>query len=171
MRRARDIEFNTPGSVVFLDFGDRNFDTPQIIQPAKPDRTFWHRAYEVALDDLAALVAPSRVVICEGEMGKNSVDAPCYEQIFKDEFPDTRFAPMGSAREIEDDKRGLAEALRLVIGGLVVVRLIDRDDRTHIEIADLAAKGIRVLSRRNLESYLFDNEVLRALAVSTDKKE
>ena len=171
MRRARDIESNAPGSIVFLDFGDRNFDTPQIIQPAKPDRTFWHRAYEVALDDLAALVAPSRVVICEGEMGKNSVDAPCYEQIFKDEFPDTRFVPMGGAREIEDDKRGLAEALRLLVGGLVVVRLIDRDDRTDIEIADLAAKGIRVLSRRNLESYLFDDEVLRALAVSADKKE
>ena len=171
MRLARDIESNAPGSVIFLDFGDRNFDTPQIIEPAKADRTFWHRAYEVALDDLAALVAPSRVVVCEGEMGKNSVDAPCYEQIFKDEFPDTRFAPMGGAREIEDDKRGLAEALRLLIDGLVVVRLIDRDDRTHIEIADLAAKGIRVLSRRNLESYLFDDEVLRALAVSADKQE
>ena len=171
MRRARDIELNAPGSVIFLDFGDRNFDTPQIIKPAKANRTFWHRVYEVALDDLAALVAPSRVVVCEGEMGKNSVDAPCYEQIFKDEFKDTRFAPMGGAREIEDDKRGLAEALRLLIDGLVVVRLIDRDDRTHIEIADLAAKGIRVLSRRNLESYLFDDEVLRALAVSTDKQE
>ena len=171
MRRARDIELNAPGSVIFLDFGDRNFDTPQIIEPAKANRTFWHRAYEVALDDLAALVAPSRVVVCEGEMGKNSVDAPCYEQIFKDEFPDTRFAPMGGAREIEDDKRGLAEALRLLIDGLVVVRLIDRDDRTNIEIADLAAKGIRVLSRRNLESDLFDDEVLRALAVSADKQE
>ncbi len=76
---------------------------------------------------------------------------------------------MGGTREIEDDKRGLAEALRLLIGGLVVVRLIDRDDRTNIEIADLAAKGIRVLSRRNLESYLFDDEVLWALAVSADK--
>ena len=126
MRRARDIESNAPGRVVFLDFGDRNFDTPQIIQPEKPDRTFWHRAYDIALDDLAALVAPSRVIICEGEMGKNSVDAPCYEKIFKDEFPDTRFAPMGGTREIEDDKRGLAEALRLLIGSLVVVRLIDR---------------------------------------------
>ena len=67
MRRARDIEAENPGTVVFLDFEGRDFDTPQIIQPAKPDRTFWHRAYEVALGDLAALVAPSRVVICEGQ--------------------------------------------------------------------------------------------------------
>ena len=66
MRRAREIEAEKPGSVVFLDFGNRNFDEPQIIEPTKPDRAFWKRAYGVALDDLATLVAPSRVVICEG---------------------------------------------------------------------------------------------------------
>lgn len=34
------------------------------------------------------------------------------------------------------------------------------------------AKGVRVLSRRNLETYLFEDEILRALALSvgrTDK--
>ena len=148
MRRARDIESNAPGSAVFLDFEDRDFDTPQIIHPTKPDRTFWQRAYEVALDDLAALVAPSRVIICEGEMGMNSVDAQCYDQIFKGEFPDTRFVPMGSAKEVENDKRGLAEALRLLIGGLEVVRLIDRDDLSDWQIAERAKRDIRVLSRR-----------------------
>ena len=73
MRRARDIEASNPGSVVFLDFGERDFDEPQVIEPTVPDRAFWQRAYEVALDDLAALVAPERVVICEGEpMNRNS---------------------------------------------------------------------------------------------------
>ena len=169
MRRARDIEDEHPRSVVFLDFGGRDFDTPQVIQPSKPDRNFWHRTYEVALDDLAALVAPIRVVICEGEMGKKSVDAPCYEQIFKGEFPDTRFVPMGGAREIEDDKRGLAAALQWLFRDLEVVRLIDRDDRSSNQIANHAKKGVRVLSRRNLESYLFDDEVLKALSASVGK--
>ena len=66
MRRARDIEAENPGSVVFLDFGDRDFDKSQTIEPIKPNRKFWKRAYDVALDDLAALVAPKQVIICEG---------------------------------------------------------------------------------------------------------
>ena len=177
MRRARDIEAENPGSVVFLDFGDRNFDEPQVIEPTKPGRRFWKNAYEVALDDLAALVAPSRVVICEGHpktqnpVNNHSHDARCYERIFETEFPETRFVSMGNDREIGGDKRGLAEALRLLIGGLDIVRLIDRDDRSEKEIADANRQGVRVLSRRNLESYLFDGEVLRALALSEDKED
>ena len=60
MRRARDIEAESPGSVVFLDFGDRDFDKPQIIEPATPNRKFWKNAYDVALGDLSELVAPGR---------------------------------------------------------------------------------------------------------------
>ena len=40
MRRAQDIEAENPGSVVFLDFEDRDFDQPQVIEPTKPDRKF-----------------------------------------------------------------------------------------------------------------------------------
>ena len=175
MRRAQDIEAENPGSVVFLDFGDRDFDKPQIIDPTKTDRKFWKKAYNVALDDLAALVAPSRVVICEGEpltsqpVGNHSHDAKCYEPIFEAEFPETRFVSMGNDQQIVGDKRGLAEALRLLVGGLEVVRLIDRDDLTDPTISELIKDGVRVLSRRNLESYLFDDEVLKALAASVGK--
>ena len=42
-----------------------------------------------------------------------------------------------------------------------VVRVIDRDDRSEEEVADLVNDGVRVLSRRNLESYLFDDELLQ----------
>ena len=175
MRRARDIAAKNPGSVIFLDFGGHEFDESVEIKPTVPDRAFWNATYEVALDDLAALVAPSRVVICEGEpltsqpVNNHSHDAKCYETIFEKEFPETRFVSMGSDRQILGDKRGLAEALRLLVGGLEVVRLIDRDDRNDEEIADANRQGVRVLSRRNLESYLFDDEVLRALAVSVGK--
>lgn len=172
MRRARDIEAENSGSVAFLDFGGRDFDKPQPIEPTKPDRKFWKKAYSVALDDLAALVAPERVVICEGQpmtsqpVRNHSHDAKCYERIFEDEFPETRFVSMGNDREIIGDKRGLAEALLSIVDDLKVLRLIDRDDRTKGKIAELNRDGIRVLSRRNLESYLFDDEVLKALAES-----
>ncbi len=175
MRRARDIETQHPGTVVFLDFGDRDFDQPQVIEPTVPDRAFWQRAYEVALHDLAALLTPERVVICEGEpMNRNagqnySHDARCYERIFQDEFPETQFIPGGSASEVASDRRGIAYALGVLTQGTQVVRLVDRDSSSPDEIAELMSLGVRVLSGRNLESYLFDDEVLRALTDSVGK--
>ena len=175
MRRARDIEAGNPGSVVFLNFGERDFDEPVVIEPTTPDRAFWNATYEIALDDLATLVAPERVIICEGEpknrnSGKNySHDARCYERIFETHFPETQFIPGGNASEVASDKRGIAFALGILTQGSEVVKLIDRDSSSPEEIADLKRDGVRVLSRRNLESYLFDDEVLGALAFSVGK--
>ena len=177
MRRAQDIERQNPGTVAFLDFGGHDFDQPKTIKPTKPDLAFWKKAYDVALDDLAALVAPDQVVICEGypktdnPIKNHSHDAQCYECIFEAEFPKTRFISMGNDQEILGDKHGLAQALLSLVNGLKVVRLIDRDDRSDKEIDELNKKDIRVLSRRNLESYLFEDEVLRALAEKVGKAE
>ena len=175
MRRARDIEAENPGSVVFLDFGGRDFDEPMVIEPTIPDRVFWNTTYEIALDDLATLVAPERVVICEGEprnrnSGENySHDARCYQRIFEASFPETQFIPGGNASEVASDKRGIAYALAVLTQGSEVVNLIDRDSLSTEEIDELMQGGVKVLSRRNLESYLFDDEVLQALALSAGK--
>lgn len=171
IRQARDMELDTPGSVVFLDF-DQNFDTSVVIEPANPGREFWKKVYHIALDDLSELLAPERVVICEGEprnrqAGANySHDARCYEKIFAETFPETEFVPGGGAKDVVTDKRGVAYVLRFLTKGVTVWRLIDRDDRSTEEVEELCRgdSKIRVLGRRNLESYLFDDEVLRALA-------
>ena len=174
MRRARDIEAEQPGSVVFLDFDGHDFDKPVIIEPAFPDTAFWNNAYDVALDDLASLVAPERLVICEGEpknrmSGSNYAhDARCYKNIFQAEFPETRFIPGGNSEDVADDKRGLAYAFGVLTQGTEVIRLIDRDARSVEEVSEFKGRGVRVLARRNLESYLFDDEVLTALAVSVN---
>ena len=174
MRRARDIEAEEPGSVVFLDFDGHDFDKPVEIDPAVPDTAFWNNAYDVALADLASLVAPERVVICEGEpknrkSGSNySHDARCYESIFQAEFPESRFIPGGNSAEVADDKRGLAYALGVLTQGTEVIRLIDRDANSVEEVSEFRDRSVRVLTRRNLESYLFDDEVLTALAASVD---
>lgn len=174
MRRARDIERREPGTVAFLDFGDRDYDQPQVVEPTAGNRAFWNRAYGVALDDLAALLAPERVVICEGHpygsVKQHSHDARCYERIFEREFPETRFLSAGNAFEVVGDKWGVAAGLSFLIGGLEVLRLIDRDDRSNEEIADLPT-SVRVLSRRNLESYLFDDEIVCALAMAVGKED
>ena len=182
MRRARDIEMENPGTVVFLDFGPRNFgeppinfDKPQIIEPVTPDRKFWKKAYSVAFDDLSELVAPDRVVICEGRprtedpSPKPPSDAEIYERIFEQEFPQTQFVPMGGKTEVEGDAGRLVSVLKSIVKRVDVIRLVDGDDKNEDERRECRAQGIHVLSRRNLEAYLFDDEVLRALAHSENQ--
>lgn len=175
MRRAKDIANENPDSVVFLDFTDSNLDERTEIAPTVPNRKFWNNVYEIALDDLANLVAPERVVICEGEPRNKTItrnhahDARCYEKIFETEFPETQFVPGGNASEVAEDTRGVAYAIGALTSGIEVLRLVDRDDRSTEEIEELRIQDVRVLGRRNLESYLFDDEILRELASSMNK--
>lgn len=169
LRRARDIEARAPGSVAFLDFESREFDSPVEMRPVRPTRAFWENALRVALDDLADLVAPREVVVCEGNpsgpvAGKNAEhDARCYTAIFGDEMPDAAFVAGGNSHDVAADRFGFAAKLPAIVRGTRVRRLIDRDDHAPADVADFARAGVDVLGRRNIEAYLYDDEVLRAL--------
>jgi predicted ATPase len=175
MRKARELDEATPGTVAFLDFGDLDFDRPTVIEPSRPTRIFWHKQLAVAIDDLAHLVAPREVVICEGNPagpipGKDAeFDATCYDTIFGDEFPDVKFLSAGNAADVTRDRLGFLAALPKIAAGIKVRRLIDRDDHARADIKQFNADGISVLSRRNIESYLFDDEVLAALCEGEGK--
>ena len=176
MRRARDLGIANPGTVTFLDFGGRDFDQVQVIEPELPTRSFWQRVLDVAFDDFAALIAPSEVIICEGSRigdgGKSAgLDAKIFERIFDLEFPDTRFIPGGNADQVERDRLALIEAMQSLVEGTKVRRLIDRDDLSDAEVEERRNQGISVLSRRNFECFLFDDDVLAALYVSNGHPE
>jgi len=170
MRRARDLAALHPGEVIFIDFEGRDFDQPQILEPVLPTRAFWQRSLRVALDDLAELVAPKQVVICEGKplgtgSGRTAIDANCYNVIFGTEFPDSYFLSAGNASDVATDRLAFTEAIKALASGISIIRLIDRDDRSAGEIAALQAQKIKVLSRRHIESYLYDDEILTVLCV------
>jgi hypothetical protein len=38
----------------------------EALKLVQPDRPFWKRAMQIALDDLAGYVAPEQVILCEG---------------------------------------------------------------------------------------------------------
>ncbi|WP_425404381.1 AAA family ATPase [Hwanghaeella sp.] len=177
MRRARDLADQYPDTVYFYDFDGIDFDQPQTLIPVAVNRDFWGRVLNVALDDLAELIAPRQVVICEGApnvpgSGRNADhDAKCYDKIFGDQFPDTTFVSAGDAETVRRDRLALLREIKVLSSGTNVIRVIDRDDRSPEEIADLEGEGVRVLSRRNLESYLFDDEVLTALCAGHGKPE
>lgn len=175
MRKARELYDADPSSVVFLDFGDHDFDQYVVMKPSNPSRAFWENQMHVALDDLASLVAPRQVVICEGNPGgavpgKNAeFDSSIYETIFSGEFPDVKFLSAGSSKKIVDDFLGLAAALPKIVSGVQIIRLIDRDDHARVDVETFKNEGITVLSRRHIEAYVYDDEVLAALCHSVKK--
>lgn len=158
MREAQDLREARPSEVVFLDFSDRDFDTPQEIQPARMDRSMWERMHSVALDDLAELVLPDVLYLCESPPEK-SFDADCYNTIFASEHPRVKFSSVGSKMDVER----LALVLQKAPLNLSVIPVRDRDHMTDQEVQNERDKGVRVLSRTCIEKYLLDDEVLASL--------
>jgi energy-coupling factor transporter ATP-binding protein EcfA2 len=172
LRRARKLSDEAPGSVAFLDFGERDFDEPQSLAPVSLSRTFWKRTIATSIGDIADLVAPSTVVLCEGQPStghRAEFDARCLRTIFEDSEPEADFVAVGNDRQVIADEAGAGQAIQAVVPGATVVRLIDRDDRSDAEVRALREEGVTPLSRRNLESYLLDEEVLEALCIEEGK--
>ena len=76
LAQARQIYAENPDSVAFLDLGVVDPKESVVVQPTTPDRPFWRRQFEVALGDLATLLAPSRVVLCEGYPAAKNAPMP-----------------------------------------------------------------------------------------------
>ena len=127
--------------------------------------------YKVALDDLADLIAPARIIICEGSKTKadKGFDADCYNRIFAESHPDTLFISAGGSTEVERSE-DLIAVLHAVAKGAGVSRLIDRDEMTNEARDERINEGIQVLGRRELENYLYDPKVLMTF-LSTNNKE
>ena len=173
-RKAEELRLSNPSQVIFLDFGfgpdgqPRNFDQTEIIRPAQPDFSFWARHYNIALDDLAQLVAPETIVFCEGsgELGHDGFDSLCYNKIFSTKYTRTEFVSLGASKDVEQRIRILIPVLKQIISGTNVILLRDRDDMSASEISR-KRNNIRVLTNfRNLESLLLSDEVLEMLCRS-----
>ena len=168
VRRAYQL-MQSEDSVAFLDFSERDFDQPVTMPPRIPDASFWHRTYEVALADLADLIAPEHVVLCEGKRVKEDVgfDADCYTAIFSHTHAQTLFRGWGGANEVRAGK-GALDLLATMVGGVTVWRVIDRDDMADPQRAEELAAGVRVLRRREIENYLYDPAVIATFLAKHD---
>lgn len=164
MKKAIELQREEQSTVCFLDTYGKNFDSPVILEPIVPTREFWRRSLEVALDDMASLVAPEALILCEGNNIENGFDATCYRAIFQPHH-DAQFVSVGNSTEVKRDSQGIAAAVQIVAPGTRIIKVIDRDDLTETEIENTVASGTRVLSVRNIEGYLLDDELLNALFV------
>jgi hypothetical protein len=69
----------------------------------------------------------------------------------------------GNATDVRTDRLAIMASLKKIAKGVSIIPLIDRDDHSALDVIDLEATGYGVLGRRQIESYLFDDEVLDAL--------
>ncbi len=148
--------------VIFLDFAADDFDEAVVLTPSPAGRNFWRRTYHVALDDLAALVGPSRIILCEGnrERPPEGFDAQCYSKIFEGTHGDTMFLSRGGSTQVERTE-DLAAVIEALLEGVEILRLIDRDDMTdEVRTIRLENDNMRILSRREIENFLYDPAVL-----------
>ena len=174
LQEAEEIEKEHPGTVAFLDFGERDFDTDQVIRPAKIGKAVLDKFYELAFGDFAKLMLPQTIVFCEGDPNggkRKDFDKTIYSTIFADTHPETFFISSGSCNDIENIEKTHGEIISTLLESTQVIKIVDRDDRSPQEITDLAEKGIKVLKERNLESYLFDDTVIKKLCESVEKPE
>lgn len=75
LKKARDLNDKLSGSVVFLDFEGKDFDSSVIIEPSEINRPIWNKFLELAFDDFSGLIAPKTIVFCEGtQEGKKIIN-------------------------------------------------------------------------------------------------
>ncbi len=174
-KRAMEMHQLNPDEVIFLDFDGKDFDNEVTVTPARVDRVFWKRVFRFALDDLAELVAPAKVIFCEGKpdhLGKRSdktFDAEIYRLIFRESHPDAEFIPLGGTTEIEKNALLLEGNFRRLFSSMRMWTIRDRDDLSDEEIEGYNKKETRVLQRRDIENYLWDDEILKKLCEDVEK--
>ena len=174
LQEAQEIEKENPGTVVFLDFGERDFDTEQVIRPTKIGKAIMDKFYELAFGDFAKLMLPKTIVFCEGNPNgekRKDFDKTIYSTIFADTHPETLFISGGSCNDIEDIEKKSGQIIETLLKNTQVIKIVDRDDRSLQEVSSLIKMGIKVLKMRNLESYMFDDEVIKKLCESVGKPE
>lgn len=174
LQKAKELEEQKPGTVCFLNFADLDFDSSVIITPSKIDSTIWDKFLELAFGDFAKLIAPQKVVFCEGtEKGRKykNFDAQIYNRIFSSKYPDTSFVSIGSCSELEDENNISMKIISQILRNSTIIKFVDRDDKSDEEIAELQSKGIKVLMKRHIECYLLDDEIIKKLCNSVNKED
>ena len=146
------------------------------LRPIKPSLQVWRDIFETALDDLAGLVSPRRLIYCEGRAepgpsGKErGLDARVFNEIFSAQHSNTQFVSSGGNTEPDQRSAIALGILSKVFPSIEIWVLKDRDitsgkpttERDRQLYLKNNKADHRVLKRREIENYLYDKEVLVA---------
>jgi len=174
IRAVQELEATSPGTTCILDFDGVDPDVPTELRPVTAGRVSWEKLLSITLDDMSERIAPEVIVVCEGSSVGNrrkDFDATIYDRILGAREPGIVFVSGGSAKQVPIVGISLSNTLAQILPSTRIVSLVDRDDRSEVEVAELETGQTIVLSRRNLESYLFADDVIEALVETNQKAE
>ena len=145
------------------------------LTPIANNRTTWKSIFSTALDDLTGLIAPNRIIYCEGrdeprpDGSERGLDAQVLNNIFNAEYPDTVFVSSGGNTELDQRSSIALAILGKVFPNMEIWVFKDRDmasgklvsEKERQEYLANQDARFRVMKRWEIENYLFDEEVLR----------
>jgi hypothetical protein len=146
------------------------------LYPMTASRANWRQLFSIALDDLATLVSPERIVYCEGraEPGAGGIerglDAHVLNAIFSKSHPETLFISSGGNTELDQRSSVAIAILSKVYENLEILVLKDRDMASGRATSEADRQNYlsnndqnhRVLKRWEIENYLYDKTVLKS---------
>lgn len=164
--RALQGELKDKSSI--LDFSERDyFNGTAEIKPIATTRENWQRIFQTALEDLTGLMAPKRIIYCEGKL-QNSLDETLFNIIFGEEFHDTLFISSGSKDAVQKYSAVALTVLNRAFSDVEIIALIDRDD--DLEKMKQGKTIVRKLARREFENYLYDKRLLKTFCEKYGKE-
>lgn len=152
----RGLQDDLPNESQVIDMSGNNFDSPTKLTPMNNSRKNWMKIFRTVLEDITGLVAPKRIIYCEGKM-ISSIDETIFNTIFSD-YHDIMFI---SATNKSESVKYASIALTIInraFEDVQIIVLLDRDDgrssskKSHVET--------KYLKRREFENYLFDYEII-----------
>lgn len=153
-----------------LDFSERDyFNSPCTIEPMITSRKNWQRIFQTALEDLTGLLAPKKIVYCEGRADptpnnkEQSLDADIYNEIFSEEHHDVLFVSSGGGNAMIKNASLALKILNKTFEDVELYLLKDKDEKTDQKRTEFLEQSSshRMLNRREIENYIFDKEVLK----------
>lgn len=173
--RALQEEFKDQCQIIQFKEGIDLASTPHTLIPVVKSNATWKKLFEVALDDLAHLVCPRRIIYCEGRdsPGRNGqergLDAQVFNNIFSEKHHETLFVSSGGNTEPDQRSEIALAILTKVFSTIEILVLKDRDissgkpatENDRLVYLQNNSKNHRVLKRWEIENYLYDKEVLK----------
>lgn len=172
LRAAQEMIVADPASVCLIDFDGVDPDIPRQLIPSNLGRVTWEKLLSIALDDLSQRIAPKIVIVCEGSSvgtRRKDFDAEIYNRILGSRHPDVLFVSGGSSNQVSATGVSVRDALGRILPSSRFASLVDRDDKSEGEVKESEDKGTLVLPLRNLESFLFADDVIEALVLREQK--
>ncbi len=156
---------------------------PYTLKPAEMSSSKWREIFGIALDDLAQLVSPRKIIYCEGkdkpkaDGSEAGLDAIVFNTIFSGQYQDTLFVSSGGNTELDQRSEIAIAILSKALPKLEIWILKDRDiasgrDTTEDDRQEYLKNNRlshRVLKRREIENYLYDKTVLKKYCDANSK--